>query len=109
MPDRMPGRVPVRMSGRMLGHVPGHMPGRMPDHVPVRMHLIAGLVTGLYTCLVADLAEATFPVDEYERHLHGGANEKDFPNFCTLPKIRKVFFRCARSPNRMRDPLYTST
>ena len=27
-------------------------------------YLIAGLVTGLDTCLVAELVEATFPVDE---------------------------------------------
>ena len=39
--------------------MPDYMPVRMPGHV-----LIAGLVTGLDTCLVAELVEATFPVDE---------------------------------------------
>lgn len=71
VPVRMPGHMPDYMPGRVLdcrtGHRTERVPVRMPDYMPVRMPghvLIAGLVTGLDTCLVAELVEATFPVDE---------------------------------------------
>ena len=59
----MPDYMPVRVPGHVLDCRTGHRTGRVLDYMPGHV-LIAGLVTGLYTCLVAELVEATFPVDE---------------------------------------------